>query len=70
MVFLFKIFGFANMFLWGASMWFVYKETMFHRKTLQPQPQAGDSYPGIATGVANNNNINQFPANNLYKENI
>ena len=28
-------------------MWFVYKETSFHRKTLVPQPTAG--YPGIAT---------------------
>lgn len=26
-------------------MWFVYKETMFHRKTLQPQPLG--TYPGI-----------------------
>lgn len=45
-LFCLQIFGFANLFLWGASMWFVYKETMFHRKTLVPQPVG--TYPGIA----------------------
>ena len=31
-----KIFGFANIFIWGASIWFVYKETHFHQRTMQP----------------------------------
>lgn len=48
-----QIFGFANLFLWGSSIWFVYKETQFHRKSLQPQPTMGQgTYPGIGpTGV-------------------
>ncbi|XP_015785011.1 synaptophysin-like protein 1 [Tetranychus urticae] len=35
------IFGFANFFLWAASMWFVYKETQFH-----PKSEAGPMPPG------------------------
>ena len=42
-----QIFGFANLFLWASSMWFVYKETAFHRATLQPQPSS--TYPGISS---------------------
>ncbi|KAH9400296.1 hypothetical protein TYRP_001857 [Tyrophagus putrescentiae] len=54
------IFGFANLFLWGSSMWFVYKETMFHRKTLQPQPLG--TYPGInqQPGMAQQGQIGQM----------
>lgn len=40
------IFGFANVFLWGASMWFVFKETSFHRK---PTPDQMTT-PGQTTG--------------------
>lgn len=37
------IFGFANVALWAASMWFVYKETVFHKQreqAMQPPQQA------------------------------
>ena len=46
-----QIFGFANLFLWASSMWFVYKETTFHRKNMAQfgPPAPGSSYPGIAT---------------------
>ncbi|XP_013775341.1 synaptophysin-like [Limulus polyphemus] len=43
------IFGFANCLLWASSLWFVYKETVFHyqRQELLKQlpPQYPQSYP-------------------------
>ncbi|UXI22445.1 branched chain alpha-keto acid dehydrogenase [Sarcoptes scabiei] len=39
------IFGFANLFIWSASIWFVYKETHFHRPSTNSMMMA----PG--TGV-------------------
>ncbi|CAG2100326.1 unnamed protein product [Medioppia subpectinata] len=42
------IFGFANIFLWAASMWFVFKETQFHRKQMPDQMGApGGPQPGF-----------------------
>jgi hypothetical protein len=35
------VFGFLNILLWAASLWFVYKETHFHRK-----PEDGLPGPG------------------------
>jgi hypothetical protein len=36
------IFGFGNILLWGASCWFVYKETGFHK-----EPNADENSPSV-----------------------
>ena len=28
----FKLFGFLSCFLWGANLWFVFKETVWHKE--------------------------------------
>lgn len=37
------VFGFANFLLWGASIWFVYKETTFHQQQQQQQGQTNSA---------------------------
>lgn len=51
-----QIFGFANIFLWVASCWFVFKETSFHKK---PMPEEmGTGQPNF--GQANFGQANPF----------
>ncbi|KAI1290810.1 Synaptophysin-like protein 1 [Halotydeus destructor] len=38
------VFGFANIFIWGMSCWFIFKETSFHQKNI-PQDQMGAPPP-------------------------
>lgn len=48
--FFFQIFGFANLFIWSASIWFVFKETHFHRSQV---PQAFGGFGGRMAGMMN-----------------
>ncbi|XP_076358806.1 synaptophysin-like [Tachypleus tridentatus] len=41
------IFGFANCLLWAASLWFVYKETVFHYQRQELVKQLPPQYPQI-----------------------
>ena len=40
----FQLFGFLSVFLWGANLWFLFKETVWHKEpgavTTAEQPSA------------------------------
>ncbi|KAM8882991.1 synaptophysin-like protein 1 [Synchiropus splendidus] len=39
------VFGFLNMFIWGANVWFVYKETRWHSRKFSSQPGRQQQVP-------------------------
>lgn len=53
------IFGFANVFLWGASMWFVFKETSLHHKPIPDQMTTPGSQPTAGFGAYGDQNVTQ-----------